>query len=839
MKKYLQIKSVWYIGFASLVSALLIILNINFFPYTFSIEFSSPINGNMQIFYSSNEPYSESNSLLIPIEASTNFIDYSVKLTQQNINHLRIDPPGDFNIKSVSFYNRFHSYQYEGNELFEKIKPLHDIESINLIEDHIVGKINGNDPYLHFVGLPVVNEVTFIKYLGFFIVAFLLSCISICLISYYSKTLIKLVSNLYSKIPDRNTTFIFLNLLITLIIFSFPPESFLYFKFIVLFPFVFLFPGYLILLSLLKNNKKFDYLTIFLLSISLSVSLFITIIFLLDEYKIQTNFYVIYFTPIIILLFLNLKNFKNKNIIVSNDSISWKYFFVFNIMLVAFILPTKGLWVAPLHDPVANSFIALYLINHSYSETPPLLAFYPPGMSYFIALFSDISNISTAKTVLITTNLFNLLSGFSFALFLSKLFSKKKMFPIFLFSFSFLSLFVTSLYFTAGKNSQIVGYFMVFCSLFLYAFSQKQGVGLILMSYFIMISAVLIHYNNITLLAFFVPLIFIKANWHNKSIKSIVKNGVIQIATAIPLLIILLLLFLRIENFKGVNDSNLGLTSNINFSWHVPELNEIWLFIKGSCSGYITLLFSLLGAVMSLVLLCVKRKSRFMIMVAFLLFVFFFIIASGKLGHFSRFVYMNIYIIGVIFSSIFIYSLIKLIKLPIVKSIIYASLLIYGTIRITEIYNEYQNARRFSVVSSADLLAFDWIKQNTSEDEFFLPASIKRRPYPHQSYQLDAAMYLKVLANREDAVTFISGSSFLHNDYEIRFQYDKLINNPTNQESINYFCSKNIIYIYDGAYKPWGNPDVNPEIFTHNPEIFQVVYDTLDVKIYKINRVNF
>ncbi len=199
---------------------------------------------------------------------------------------------------------------------------------------------------------------------------------------------------------------------------------------------------------------------------------------------------------------------------------------------------------------------------------------------------------------------------------------------------------------------------------------------------------------------------------------------------------------------------------------------------------------------------------------------------------------MNLYIIGVIFSSIFIYSLIKLIKLPIVKYIIYASFFIFGLMRLTQIYSEYQSAGRYSMVSSADLLAFDWIKQNTKEDEFFLPASMHRRSYPQQSYEMDASTYLKVLANRENAITFISGKNFAFDDYEIRTEYDKLVNDPTNQESINFFCNRNINYVYDGAHKPWGNPDVDPDIFSHDPSVFQVVYDTLDVKIYKINNPN-
>jgi len=175
MKKYLQLKSAWYIGFVSAISALLIILNISFFPYTLSIELSSPTNGNIQIFYSSNGHYSENNSLLIPVEASNNYNVYSAKLTQQNIKHIRIDPPGDFNIKSISLFNSFHSYKYEGNKLFEKVKPLHDIESISIIENQTVGKINGDDPFMHIVGLPIINDITFLKYLGLFVVVFLFS----------------------------------------------------------------------------------------------------------------------------------------------------------------------------------------------------------------------------------------------------------------------------------------------------------------------------------------------------------------------------------------------------------------------------------------------------------------------------------------------------------------------------------------------------------------------------------------------------------------------------------------------------------------------------------------
>lgn len=172
MKNYFKSKYVVYIGLVSLLSALLFIFNTTFFPYHLSIEMQSQTDGNMQVFYSSRKGFEESKSIHVYVRATNVYEIHTVTLNHKNIREIRIDPSGDFHIKSIRLYNRFHSYKYEGDELFEKIKPLNHIQSVRINDNQIEGIVNGNDPYFQITGLPVVNQFSFISYAIFLIVTF-------------------------------------------------------------------------------------------------------------------------------------------------------------------------------------------------------------------------------------------------------------------------------------------------------------------------------------------------------------------------------------------------------------------------------------------------------------------------------------------------------------------------------------------------------------------------------------------------------------------------------------------------------------------------------------------
>jgi len=142
------------------------------FPYTITIELRSQATSNLQIFYSSNGRYLEKNSISLPVSKSNTFKAYAAKLIYKNIRFIRIDPPGDFQIKLVKIENRFNTYEYNSLDLLNHIRPLNHFSEIDISEGVIVGKVNGDDPYFEITDLPVINRFSKFSYAVFLVVTF-------------------------------------------------------------------------------------------------------------------------------------------------------------------------------------------------------------------------------------------------------------------------------------------------------------------------------------------------------------------------------------------------------------------------------------------------------------------------------------------------------------------------------------------------------------------------------------------------------------------------------------------------------------------------------------------
>lgn len=158
MKDYLKSKHVWYIGTISVLISLLIFTKTSFFSTELIIEFESSRKGNLQIYYSNGHGFTEADSYSVPIQILGKYDTYIIKLTDNNIHDIRIDPTGDFRIKSVKFSNGKQTYKLAGEELLKNIKPLHDIKSLYFKNNQVVGIVSGSDPYFIFKKLPILND---------------------------------------------------------------------------------------------------------------------------------------------------------------------------------------------------------------------------------------------------------------------------------------------------------------------------------------------------------------------------------------------------------------------------------------------------------------------------------------------------------------------------------------------------------------------------------------------------------------------------------------------------------------------------------------------------------
>ena len=413
MLERIKIKSLAVLILASVISGLVVFLFCNPFAFKIILDIQSEKAGPVQVFYKDKSDYKGENSTVHYVGDITRFHMISLSLRKKNIRHIRIDTPGDFMLRSVTLQNQFYTFYYDGNKLFKKIRPLHGIEKIAINNDIIIGTTTGNDPYFTIEPIPFLNPANGLENLIFSIViAFLM----FLLLRFLWTRWRVLIPFLKQKIASKYFL-LWGNMILSITIFSIPPESGLYLKYLLFFVLVFVLPGFLLLIIANQNRIQFSLISAFVSSVCLSLSFFVISMFLVDEFNIKTSYYFIYLLPVTVLLSISFFQFRKRKIPVSFDISSLQFWVVLNVCFFVFIQPTKGLFVAPRFDPIANSYIAQFLLSTSFADIPKYLNFYPPGMGYITALFSGMSNITTAKAVLITTNIFNLLTGVSFALF--------------------------------------------------------------------------------------------------------------------------------------------------------------------------------------------------------------------------------------------------------------------------------------------------------------------------------------------------------------------------------------------------------------------------------------
>ncbi len=182
--------------------------NVTLYPSEITLDLKSENEGNMQIFYvASGEDFNEMNSIYVKIDKSDNLKKYKFKLQHKNIVSIRIDPIGDFEIKSLSLSNKFKTTTYKGNELLAKIKPLHSIGKFTLLSNgNIKGDITGGDPFFKISFDQLLNKSDFNTRLVSFtilFIAFLLFLLVLFIISYRNKAFIISKNEVEIDIPQN------------------------------------------------------------------------------------------------------------------------------------------------------------------------------------------------------------------------------------------------------------------------------------------------------------------------------------------------------------------------------------------------------------------------------------------------------------------------------------------------------------------------------------------------------------------------------------------------------------------------------------------------------------
>lgn len=809
-------------------------------------------NGYVQIYFSEDGELRESDSQTIPLKSSKDFEEYLFTIPIKSLKHVRIDPinsVGEFKINKISYNFMRYKKILESKHLFHSLEQTNGITIINTEEGEYHSKSESEDPQID------MNHATILKEIESYITKkkLFISC------SVFISTLLFCLLTITSKIKRFVTkkNIFLINILITIMILLLPPDGISYIKIFAGFFLIYMIPGYLLLRFLKIVNFKTPIYKLSILSITVGISLWFVSMYITSELSIPipSNFVyaiatclLIYFSYTIYVDYIKHKTKSRKDI--SEEDII--LIILFNILLYIYIIPTKGLLVAPLHDPAGIAVYAKRLIESNYKlrDLAHTYSFYPPASYHLIALVSDITKVDTSKMIMVITNFFNVLTGVSFALLIKTILKKRFSATIALIVFSFISTFPGSLYFLAGKNAQIIGYFFLFTSLYLFYKGINGKLVYKILFGLVVTTSILIHYNNILITIIMCCGIYIYKILKEKQIN--IKFHIRDLIKWIPIIICVAVLFyLQFKVIRSVEYS----TSNILsedlsrqsiisfksfFNWFEEHKgfavkNNSYTVLRLSELSYVILTF-----IFFYKLIRYKKPVKTTIFVYILLLLFYLslyinVSAITRYFLFNRFI-IHIIPITFLLDYIFHYSWNKKTSLP-YKYKLYIVLIIftmfYSGHNLRYLWQQYKGVRNYSLVTSSDLKAFKWINENIPAGTHFIPASITDISGNNQTFLQDSSLYFKAYTNSYELFAFVYGNEIV-NEKNLRPIYVQLIQNPCDSSAIKEFTNSGVFYIFSGSHKPWGCGDLSCTLFDSCPNRYSVVYNIEGVTIYKI-----
>jgi hypothetical protein len=612
-------------------------------------------------------------------------------------------------------------------------------------------------------------------------------------------------------------------------------------------------PGYVILRATKFIKKNQPIYSTFILSLVTGFSFWFVPLFITSQFKISIPSILIYIVVMLcsaIYLHLLYKDIQSKKlprqIETKREDIIMAL--LFNILLLVYIMPLKGLLVAPLHDPAAISIYATELIRNNYvlTDLAKSYSFYPPGGYYLVGLVADLVRIDPPKVTMIMTNLFNLFTGFSFATLLTKLFSGKNLGWISVFTFSFLSIYPGFLYFTAGKNAQIMAYVFLFASLYFFYMSiGEKKIMFKLLFGLILISSVLLHYNNLLItLVLCIPIYVYKILRNKYKFKKIAHD---MLEWTVISVVVGLIFYLQLQTLRNTNYFHTSILRPLEpeesfngiinftdfFNWFLPY-DDRDIGLENSILILVLGLISYSGILIKFGTDFVKKKvinkeSIFM----FILFTCFYLALYIEIGAISRYFHFNkliLFLIPILFVLNLIFDKnIKILGGFKLNRLLVLAFLIVGTLNMTTLYKRYTEARFVSPVRQEDIEAFEWMDENIPNGSYIIPAHIQTK----YSYVLDSSLYMKAYTDNYELFAFVDGKS-PDNERELKNTYLALEVNPEDRKLLERFLSSGIYYIFSGSHTPWGCGELPCGLFDEHPEVYEVVYDEGGVRIYKI-----
>ncbi len=631
------------------------------------------------------------------------------------------------------------------------------------------------------------------------------------------------------------------------ILFIFIINDFHYLVFSILFINVLSYFLGLILLNLLKiQNSSNNYISTVVLGLSI-------IIILTNLWFLLNRSVSIIFLRIVFLIIFGYglfifhrkyakDNSKLKQYFFSNiDKENFIIFIFIFILLFIVLFPLRGLYVAPLHDPLAISLISKNIVkgNFTLNLLSSSMQFYPNGLAVLVSLISAIFKLDYAKELLYITNIFNFLTGIAFYYLGREIFQKKIGGSICLFVSMFVSYFPLSLYYIAGKNAQILGYFTSIIAVYYMLkiintieFNYKNAIILAIL----LAGSHYSHYNSTVFIIGIFLGVFILMVAFPRIYKMRVSNILLNYGLIIILMLILLIPNLLI--IKKVGGVKFDVTSKVFISKiTLSSFVKSFLIHTKLTAGKILKYVWLSGLITIIPIIILKKYTYLKIYILLLIILsWIMFLTSGiseKYNLFfisSSFSAMLTFIPLVLFFSFFILFLFEMMPkkyINILLLIIIITSILSGLWRL----DKYENARKRSVVSKDDIKAFHWINRNIKDNMFF----IGRVAFTSTSFLTDAALYIPYYCNKDILLNFVGTENFDRDNKNDIQLYKTWISDFGKKETIEKLLIKNIKYIYIAKKSVFGNGGLKQEDLEKYKDLYKKIYSHKGTTIWKIN----
>ncbi len=554
----------------------------------------------------------------------------------------------------------------------------------------------------------------------------------------------------------------------------------------------------------LKNSKAFNLWTIITTSIFWSSALLILFAGLLSIASIQIKEWILFVPIVLIVPLLFISPISLEGLLLKPNVESLLLLSFSLISLVSHVSPIRGYITPILHDPIAHVDWAKQIY-----ETGIIDYFYSPGLHILAALGKMVDGAYISEYILIITNLFNALVFIPVYLFVKDFFKSKKMALVATGIFLFAE-YPSAFYWTAGKNSLVMGITIMFLALFVASLDfekTKKFVVLNILSFVL----ILTHYP-IALIGFvgIFAILFYKGGI----------KGVYNIL--LGCLLGLIWGFIKMRHQIAHTLQSVSSTSVVNtfsFTNITTFARDTYLQIISFFDypgGKVIFFLGLLGLVLML-LKSFKSKKYFFFSIflygnILLMLIIEFVEKLSSLGIvyktqilvFFIFIYIGL---AFLISEIIWKYLFKAFKHKTLNYFFYILIIVFALIGLSNKYSIITlKQEALSTVEKDDLKLYEWMDLNLSEETTILNNAIvgNRKKIVYAS---DGGSWIPVFSNMKILMPFTEFSyQSTHDYYEV---YLKILNEDYDCEDINYLLDEGVNYYYQSSKGVFG-PQINP-----------------------------